>query len=60
METPDFYAVIEEQPDKTVGFHDGLVDLFDRMMNDAGITDQAKLQKLASLRATLDIQLKNF
>lgn len=59
METPDFYAVIAEQPDKTVGFHKGLLDLFDHMLNDAGIEDENIKQNLVRARSRIDIELKN-
>ena len=58
METPDFYSVISEEADKTIGFHDGLLELFDHMLNDAGITDQDKLSQLAKTRSRIDIELK--
>ena len=59
MDTPDFYSVIIDAPDKTVGFHDGLLALFDHMLNDAGITDDAKIQALLKTRSRIDIELKN-
>lgn len=60
METiPNFYAVIEDSENKTVGFHDGLLQLFDHMLNDAGITDQDIIQSLVRARSRIDIELKN-
>ena len=41
-------------------FHVALLSLFEHMMNDANITDQNKLQTLATLRAKIDIALKDF
>ena len=46
--------------DKTLNFKDNLLALFDAMLNRANITDQKKLAKLARIRATIDIQLKDF
>lgn len=58
METPDFFSLLPE--DKKSMFHVALVLLFDKMLNEAGISDQEELQRLALLRAKIDIELKDF
>lgn len=50
----------EKPRDVTVNFRVTLLDLFDKMMNEAGITDPAKLQTLALTRSRIDIMLKDF
>lgn len=65
-ESPDLFTVLtvdkttKEAVDPVEVLHGSLMSLFDKMLNDAGITDPVKLQKLASLRAMIDIRLKDF
>lgn len=44
--------------DTTAGFKDTLLTLIDGMMNEC--TDEAKKSKLASVRAKIEIELKDF
>jgi len=45
--------------DKTIDFRENLLNLFDDMLNSANITDPEKLQKLAKVRARIEIELKD-
>lgn len=56
----DFYSLIIDQTDKTLLLKDELLLLLDKLLNDSNITDPNKLQKLAQLRAKIDIELKDF
>lgn len=64
---PDLFAIIsekepgkEEPRDVTINFRASLLALFDKMMNEAGITDTDKLQRLAFVRSRIDILLRDF
>lgn len=46
--------------DKPADFKASLVPLLDRMLSDSGISDASKLQKIAQLRARIQIELKDF
>ena len=58
MAKVDFYKEIKTQ-NKTVDFRENLLDLFDKMLKQAKITDISKLSKIARIRARIDIELKD-